>query len=341
LTKNPDYWGYDERYPQNKLPYVSTVKYLIIVDGNTALAAMRTGKIDAQDALSRIQAAAMSKTNPEILQSAGLNNANTTMDPRNDTAPFNDIRVRQAMQKLIDIPLIASTYYGGRALSYPIALTCYAEAGWAWTYDQWPQDLKDEYKYDLAGAKKLLADAGLPNGFHTNLRVDNSADQDLVLLVQSAFASAGIVMDIIGMDSASWNSYVQVGKKHDQMCMRAGGSLGLSYEPLRQLYRFQTGYSTDYAMVSNASFDSYYPAFNNSTSIDQEKQIILAANQLVARQHFVITLPESFTYTLVQPWVVGFNNQGGVFSSGGTGPSCGNYLARFWINQKMKTAMGH
>jgi ABC-type transport system substrate-binding protein len=149
------------------------------------------------------------------------------------------------------------------------------------------------------------------------------------------------VMDIIPMDSASWNSYVQVGKKHDQMCMRAGGSLQLSYEPLRQLYRFQTGYSTDYAMVSNATFDSYYPKFVASTSLAEMHQIIRDANELVARQHFVICLPESYTYCLVQPWIVGFNNQGGVFSSGGTGPSCGNYLARFWVNANLKKSMGH
>ena len=49
LIKNPNYWGYDERYPQNKLPYVDTVKFLIIPDDATALAAMRAGKIDVID----------------------------------------------------------------------------------------------------------------------------------------------------------------------------------------------------------------------------------------------------------------------------------------------------
>ena len=52
LVKNPNYWGYDERYPQNKLPYIDTVKYLIIPDDDTALAAMRAGKIDVIDHVS-------------------------------------------------------------------------------------------------------------------------------------------------------------------------------------------------------------------------------------------------------------------------------------------------
>jgi len=38
--------GYDERHPQNKLPYVDKVTYLVIPDQSTALAAFRTGKID-------------------------------------------------------------------------------------------------------------------------------------------------------------------------------------------------------------------------------------------------------------------------------------------------------
>ena len=46
LIKNPDYWGYDERYPQNKIPYADSIKYLIIPDDAAALAAMRAGKID-------------------------------------------------------------------------------------------------------------------------------------------------------------------------------------------------------------------------------------------------------------------------------------------------------
>jgi len=49
LVKNPNYYGYDERYPQNQIPYVDRLKFLIIPDLATAMAAVRTGKIDAVD----------------------------------------------------------------------------------------------------------------------------------------------------------------------------------------------------------------------------------------------------------------------------------------------------
>src|SRR5208283_5936767 len=68
LIKNPDYWGHDERYPQNKLPYINKLKVLIIPDDIAALTAMRAGKIDIIEGVSIEQAQAMQKTNPEILQ---------------------------------------------------------------------------------------------------------------------------------------------------------------------------------------------------------------------------------------------------------------------------------
>jgi len=35
LVKNPNYWAYDERYPQNQLPYIDSLRYLIISDTAT------------------------------------------------------------------------------------------------------------------------------------------------------------------------------------------------------------------------------------------------------------------------------------------------------------------
>ena len=45
-VKNPNYWGYDEKYPQNRLPYVDEIRALVIPDKATRVAALRAGKID-------------------------------------------------------------------------------------------------------------------------------------------------------------------------------------------------------------------------------------------------------------------------------------------------------
>ena len=85
---------------------------------------MRQGKIDAIEGLSFQQAQSLLKTNPELSQFSRLRVSCGTLDPRNDRPPFNDIRVRKAMQMAIDLPTIARTYYGGsrRPLSADVNL---------------------------------------------------------------------------------------------------------------------------------------------------------------------------------------------------------------------------
>ena len=119
LIKNPTYWGYDERYPQNKLPYVDSLKILIIPDPATALAALRSGKIDAMGNMSIAQSQDIKKSNPEILQ-LGIPSATApSLDPRQDVKPYSDIRGREALQMAINLPDLAQNYYSGTCTPEP------------------------------------------------------------------------------------------------------------------------------------------------------------------------------------------------------------------------------
>jgi peptide/nickel transport system substrate-binding protein len=340
LVKNPGYWGTDERYPQNKLPYVQSLKFLIIVDNSTAMAALRSGKIDLMTGLSLIDAQNMQKTNPELIQITTLGGA-ASLDPRVDTAPFNNINVRIAFQKAINLPLIASSYYKGTASPYPSSMTSSQMTGWGWPYSQWPQDLKDEYAYDPAAARKLLADAGYPT-IKTDIVADSAVDQDLLTIVQSQLADANINMEIRLMDSASWTNFVRNTHKYDALAQATSAPLGFSYEPIRQLNRFTTGYAPNYNMVSDAVYDTYYPKAMASTDMAVIKQALRDANERVARQHWVISLVQGSSFQFYEPWLSGYNGQ----NSALTGASSGAQLiffygARFWVNQDLKKSMGH
>jgi peptide/nickel transport system substrate-binding protein len=266
----------------------------------------------------------------------------TTIDPRNDVKPFNDIRVREAMQMAIDLPTIASTYYAGTVNPYPSAMTSDLETGWGWPYQMWPQDLKDEYAYNPTKAKQLLADAGYPNGFNTDIVVDSTADLDLVQVVKSYFANVGIKMDIRPMDDASWTAFVQISHKQDQLAERPTGLLGNGSEPIRQLTRFTTNYSVNYIMVSDPVYDAFYPKVMAATTRDEAKQVLVSANQYVVRQHWMISLLQPNYFGLYQPWLKGYNGQFGAITGSTAGPNLvGFYPARFWIDQNLKKSTGH
>jgi peptide/nickel transport system substrate-binding protein len=340
LVKNSNYWAHDDRYPKNKLPYLDMVKFLIITDDDIALEAMRARKIDVLDVVTPLQAQEMRKTNPEILQIPRPNSDALTLEPRNDVKPFNDIRVRKAMQMAIDLPSIAKNYFKGTVEPYPVMLTSRYFKGWGFPYEEWPQDLKDEYAYNPAAARQILADAGYPDGFKTDIVTDAIKNVDLLQVVKSYFAAVGIDMEIRPMDSVLFHDLVITKKKHDGLVHRPPGPLGHTASPYLELTRFRTG-DGNWGMVDDPGFNSFLPEAMSTTSYDDMKKIIRDANEYVARQHFTISLLQPMYYSLCQPWVKGFNAQHGSTWGHTGGPGMLSfYLGRFWIDRKLKKSMG-
>lgn len=333
LSRNPNYWAYDERYPQNQLPYINTLNVLIIPNSATALAALRVGKIDELDGNSLQTEQGVAQTNPSMLQ-IGIPSAHgMDVDPRNDVAPFNNLLVREALQMSINLPVIAQSYYDNSAEPYPDALTSYYMTGWGFPYSQWPVSLQAQYTYNTTEAKQLLAQAGYPNGFTTDVVANSAGDMDLLEIVQSDFASIGVTMNINSMTSAAWTAYVSANHSQDAMSYNTLGFLGLTYQPFLQLLDFSKGNSTDYIMVNDSAFNAFYNQAIADTSIDDIKQVVQSANEEVAQQHFVISLLQPVTFSLYQPWLKGYNGQSQ--SVWGTnGPKyLGFFAARFWIDK--------
>ena len=343
LVKNPNYWGYDERYPQNKLPYLNKISVLVIVNNATAMAAMRTGKIDVMDQTSVQDAKSMQTTNPEILQIPIPQGNAVTIDPRDDLAPFSDVRVRKALQMAINLPEIANTLYGGTCLPYPSPLTSNYMTGWGFPYTQWPDDLKAEYAYNPTAAKKLLADAGVTTPLHINCVTVDTNDMNLLLAVKSYFTDINVDMSITQMDLGSFTNFVVTNHKNDGLAVRqnGAGSLGLGYYPLRQFSKFLKGASANIAMFNDPIYNDFYPASLAATSSDGLKTILTNCNKYVAQQHVVISLLQPIQYSLCQPWLKGYNSQYGATYSGSGPLILYFYGARFWVDQNLKRSMGH
>ena len=324
FVRNPTYWGTDERHPGNKLPYADNVHILIIPQLPTALAALRTGKIDLVENNGIQSANAMKTTNPEILQVA-IPQAAEGMALCNAQPPYNNLQVREACQLAQNLPLIAQTYYNGTVSPIPQTLTLSTMGGgWGNPYPNWPADLQAQYAYNPTLAKQLLAQAGFPNGFTTTCVANNTSDLDLMQILNSNLAAIGITVNVTLMDNASWGTYCISNKKSTAMSFCDGRPFGNAYSPIRQLQLFRTGYGGDYSLVSDPTFDAYYPAAVAATDITQIKSIVAQANLYVAQQHFGVSIVSPNFYSFVQPWLKGYNGQNGAASSG-------FYLARFWV----------
>jgi peptide/nickel transport system substrate-binding protein len=343
---NHNYWGHDLRWPSNNLPYIAEYKILIIADNSTAEAAMRVGKLDVFSSMPVQDALNMTKTNPKIVMKQKPQGNEFTLDPRNDTAPFNNLNVRIALQHAIDISLIANTYYQGYATPWPASLTenQMGIGGWGVAYPDWPAATKAEYTYDPVLAKSMLAAAGIKDGYNTDLVLETDSDQGLYLIVQSELQAVGINMSISLMDAPTWQSYVMSGHKYDAFCARNQGILGFNFDIFRQFMRFTPGYQANYIMVNDPVMVKFNADATTAQSISAVQQMLHDANLYVAQNHFAISLAQPSTFNMVQPWIKG-NPGPNVLGNATTGTMGGvgsNATPMgVWIDSKLKASMAH
>jgi peptide/nickel transport system substrate-binding protein len=118
FTKNPNYWQHDPIHPENQLPYLDGLKWMIITDASTQLAAFRTGQLDFTYGLtvSREDGEKLLSDHPEM-QYITLSGQALMPYFRVDKPelPFDDVRVRQAMTLSINKQELIDDYYGGFA----------------------------------------------------------------------------------------------------------------------------------------------------------------------------------------------------------------------------------
>jgi len=168
----------DPVHPGNKLPYLDTLNGLIIVDTATSLAALRTHKIDISGA-DWDKVISLKETNPELLSKVQSPTGGIVAFMRTDIAPFKDVRVRQALCMGVDRDTIINDYYKGNAV--PDAWPDLPGMEGYTPVSQMPTEVRQLYEYHPDLAKKLLADAGYPTGFKTEIVIYQS-DPDVELL---------------------------------------------------------------------------------------------------------------------------------------------------------------
>ena len=142
--------------------------------------------------------------------------------------PFRDARVRKAVSKMIDRDAIVSRIMEGQAKSAGQLLPE--------TFFGTSKRLKPE-KYDPEGAKKLLAEAGYPNGFGVTLHTPNNRyinDERIAQAVAQFLTRGGIPTKVDAMPSAVFFSR---GTKLEFSLMLAGwgAETGETSSPLRSL----------------------------------------------------------------------------------------------------------
>ena len=206
-VRNSNWWGKREGN-------VDEIVYQPIKSDSTRLAALISGEIDfvldppPQD-IPRL------KQDPKLKVVEGLENRTIFfgMDQFRDELlysnvkgknPFKDKRVREAMQLALDLNAIKTQVM--RGLGVPTAVM------FAPQVDGYPKDLDKPKPPDRARAKKLVAEAGYPNGFEVTLDCPNNryvADEKICVAAAAMWAQIGVTVKVNAMPRAIWGPKTQ------------------------------------------------------------------------------------------------------------------------------------
>ena len=173
LERNPGYFK-DSPKPA---PKIGKVEVRFIPDRQTQMAEALAGSTDFIMSVPKDQAEQVAKMpNLQVVSGETMRIVFMQMNALDGTpaAQFKDIRVRKAIAHAIDREAIAKNIVGGgsrvlNTICFPSQFGC--------TDDGAPR-----YKYDPALAKKLLAEAGFPNGFDTEIVAYRERNQTEALI---------------------------------------------------------------------------------------------------------------------------------------------------------------
>lgn len=173
-------------------PRFKTAQVVVIPEDSTRLALLKTGATDVTEIL-RSAAPEVRRLGFDVAVNANEKIARLSLDeqyresfPDFGKNPMADPRVRKALEMTIDRDLIVKTYLGGLATA-----SVYGS-----TRDMAYRALPIP-KPDIAGAKRLLAEAGYPNGFTLQLHMQSAQpglaeSQDIMEALATFFEQAGV-----------------------------------------------------------------------------------------------------------------------------------------------------
>jgi len=281
FTRHPEYFRQDQ-------PYVDGVEWLSIPDESTGLAMYRTGQIDCGPAagwsVRQQDLEALKQSHPHLMYRDILSIVTQVIMMRTDQPPFNDVRVRRAISHAIDRQGLIEAVWGR---GEPTSAVGRGLVEWALSVDQLGAGAK-YYQYDPKEARRLLAEAGFPKGFKTQLTVTTGLGRDLVddaQLTQRFLKDVGIEAELKLQEYGAYFATTIQGKFEGLV----RGPFGIAWEPDFPLYRtYAADSSWNAGHVNDPKITAMLKAQRRTKDLETRKKIIFDIQRYAAEQQYYV-----------------------------------------------------
>jgi peptide/nickel transport system substrate-binding protein len=297
FARNPSYYA-------KGLPYLDKVEWLFIKDRSTQLSLFRAGQVDLPfyDArIPRSDVPSFKKSNPGYPVVFWDWLAVRTLAMRTDKPPFNDARVRRALSMAIDRKKWVAQYLEGQGFedhgSVPAPMR------------EWKLPAKDlgegarYLEHNPALAKKLLAEAGFPNGLKakcTNWPGYGPEYVEELELLTFSLKQIGVELTIVNEEYGNYIRGSFLGKFDET----SWGPSSVFTEVDGYLYNFyKTGQPNNRSHVADNKLDVLLDAQRRYTARSSRKKVIDDIQRLTAEQVYYVYTPYPKNVSSWAPWV--------------------------------------
>lgn len=154
----------NKNYHVEGQPKLDELIFRVIPDNSSRLTSLQTGEIDMMDGLNPDAVEVVKKADGvDFVARPSFNMGYMAFNMEKE--PFNDVKVRKAIDMAINKPAIIDAFFSGLA---DVATNAVPPNLWGYNDEVGPVE------YDVEAAKKLLAEAGYPDGFDTKLFTMNN-----------------------------------------------------------------------------------------------------------------------------------------------------------------------
>jgi peptide/nickel transport system substrate-binding protein len=303
MEKNPDWWGLkDGKFTGN----ADRFEYMPVANAGTRMSALKAGQLDfVLDPPVQDVARLREDGDVRIWEGRELRVVFLGVDQNRDELlysnvkgrnPFKDKRVRMALYQAIDIGAIKSQVM--RGLSEPTAVPVADPKG-----SGVPASFDVRPKYDPAAAKKLLADAGYPNGFGFTLTCPNDRyvnDERICTAVAGMWARIGLDVKVEAIPKANYFPKAQKRDTSAYMLGWGGGSSDAIFtlKPVMHSKDAASGAGdANYGDAKNPELDMLIDKAEGEMDMAARQELINRAVKLMQDEVHVIPL-----HLQVIPW---------------------------------------
>lgn len=226
FVRNPDYWD-------KPLPYLDGFKFVVVKDEASRLAGIRK-KIYDIGWVKGVHSANLAKKEQHITISKSSEDRQGRMFLNHSQFPFNNLKLRQAVASCIDRRAIINHVLLGDG----VLATIIPPVSIPFVLPQKEIANLPYYKQDYEQAKKLLKEAGYPDGFEFTIKTSPHSPDYVPAseIIAQQCAKVGIKVKILQMD---WGVFQKVRRSKDYQATYYAGSWRAS--PVGYFYRYMRG----------------------------------------------------------------------------------------------------